>query len=68
MYLAIRIYILVYILVLNFSFEDILVVVKVGCKVTFAPNLAKTLSSIFYYLILLFQLSQGGLNRSVANP
>ena len=30
-------------------------------KVTFAPNLAKKLSSIFYYLILLFQLS-------VANP
>ena len=30
-------------------------------KVTFAPNLAKKLSSIFYYIILLFQLS-------VANP
>ena len=30
-------------------------------KVTFAPNLAKKLSSIFYYLIILFQLS-------VANP
>ena len=30
-------------------------------KVTFAPNLAKKLSSLFYYLILLFQLS-------VANP
>ena len=30
-------------------------------KVKFAPNLAKKLSSIFYYLILLFQLS-------VANP
>ena len=30
-------------------------------KVTFEPNLAKKLSSIFYYLILLFQLS-------VANP
>ena len=31
------------------------------CNFTFAPNLAKNLSSIFYYLILLFQLS-------VANP
>ena len=30
-------------------------------KVTFAPNLAKKLSSLFYYLSLLFQLS-------VANP
>ena len=30
-------------------------------KVTFAPNLANKLSSLFYYLILLFQLS-------VANP
>ena len=30
-------------------------------KVTFAPNLAKKLSPLFYYLILLFQLS-------VANP
>ena len=30
-------------------------------KVTFAPNLAKKLSLLFYYLILLFQLS-------VANP
>ena len=26
-------------------------------KVTFAPNLAKKLSPLFYYLILLFQLS-----------
>ena len=34
---------------------------RFNLKVTFAPNLAKKLSSIFYYLILLFQLS-------VANP
>ena len=29
----------------------------VGVKVTFAPYLAKKLSPLFYYLILLFQLS-----------
>ena len=34
---------------------------KCNIKVTFAPNLAKKLSSLFYYLILLFQIS-------VANP
>ena len=34
---------------------------EISFKVTFAPNLAKKLSSLFYYLILLFQLS-------VANP
>ena len=33
----------------------------VALKVTFARNLAKKLSPLFYYLILLFQLS-------VANP
>ena len=33
----------------------------VKVKVTFAPNLAKKLSPLFYYRILLFQLS-------VANP
>ena len=32
---------------------------KQNLKVTFAPNLAKKLSSIFYYLIILFQLSVG---------
>ena len=34
---------------------------KANFKVTFASNLAKKLSPLFYYLILLFQLS-------VANP
>ena len=35
--------------------------IQISIKVTFARNLAKKLSPIFYYLILLFQLS-------VANP
>ena len=36
-------------------------VAQIPLKVTFARNLAKKLSPLFYYLILLFQLS-------VANP
>ena len=50
-----------YLVIYLFLDENFKIVDDLWFKVTFAPNLAKKLSSIFYYLILLFQLS-------VANP
>ena len=43
------------------QFSNLFISLLASFKVTFARNLAKKLSSLFYYLILLFQLS-------VANP
>ena len=49
-------------LFLQLSVRECSIIIQIDdIKVTFARNLAKKLSPLFYYLILLFQLS-------VANP